>query len=116
MDIKINQRTEAETAADNLAYETIKNEFDLLGKWEINIGVGDESYPYEIFQKGDEFLGIVFQNGFKKEILEKKGDEFHVVGVESGEFYRIATNFEMLLFDKDGDLGEIGYKATRILA
>ena len=110
----INQRTEAETAADNLAYETIQSEFDLFGKWTINIGVGDESYPYEIFQKGSEFIGVVFQNGFKKELLQKKGDEFHVVGVESGEFYRINSTLEMTLFDKDGDLGEIGYQATRI--
>lgn len=114
MDIKINQRTEAEIAADNLAYETITNDFDLLGKWRIDIGVGDESYPYEIFQKGNEYVGVVFQNGFKKELLEKKDDEFHVIGVESGEFYRINAKLEMMLFDKDGDLGEIGYKATLV--
>ena len=114
MEMQINQRTEAEIAADNLAYETLKNDFDLLGKWRIDIGVGDESYPYEIFQKGNEYVGIVFQNGFKKELLQKKGYEFHVKGVESGEFYRINAKLEMTLFDKDGDLGEIGYKATKV--
>ncbi len=111
----MNQRTEAEIATDDLAYESIKREFDLLGKWRINIGVGDESYPYEIFQKGSEYVGVVFQNGFKKELLMKKGDEFHVMGVKSGEFYKINDQLEMTLFDKDGDLSEIGYKATRIL-
>lgn len=114
MDFQINQRTETEITADNLAYETIKSEFDLLGKWQIDIGVGDESYPYEIFQKQDIYIGVVFQNGFKKEELEKKGDEYHVIGVDSGEFYKINNQLEMTLFDKDGDLSEIGYKATKI--
>lgn len=111
--MQITHRTAAEIKADNLAYETLQSEYQLFGKWRIKIGVAEESYPYEIFQKEEEYVGVVFQNGFKKEQLEKRGENFHVIGVESGEFYRINKNLEMSLFDKDGDLGEIGYVAIR---
>lgn len=112
--MQITHRTAAEIAADNLAYEKVKSDFQLFGKWQIKIGVGEESYPYEIFQNGEEYIGIVFQNGFKKELLEKRGNEFHVKGVDSGEFYRVDGNLEMTLFDKDGNLGDIGYEAIKV--
>jgi len=112
--MQITHRTATEIAADNLAYETVKSDYELVGKWIIKIGVEEESYPYEIFQKGASYIGVVFQNGFKKESLEKRGNEFHVLNVESGEFYQVDENLEMTLFDKDGDLTEIGYEAIKV--
>lgn len=104
---------EVETASGNSNYDNIKAEYELFGKWEISNSATKSSYPYEIYQKGNEYIGVIPQDEYKTEILEKKGNDYYVKGNNYGEFYRVDTNKNMTLFDKDGDLTSMGYKANK---
>ncbi|MBL4651724.1 MAG: hypothetical protein JKY53_02510 [Flavobacteriales bacterium] len=44
-------------------------------------------------------------------ILVKEGDKYSVKGNKYGEYYIVKPNKEMTLFDKDGELASMGYKA-----
>ena len=102
-----------ETASGNSNYDKLKTDYDLFGKWEISNSLTKSSYPYEIYKKGSEYIGVKSQGEFKTEILEKNGNKYSVKGNEYGEYYVVNSNKEMTLFDKDGELESMGYKATK---
>lgn len=104
---------EVETASGNSNYDKLKNDYDLFGKWEITNSMTKSSYPYEIYKKGNEYIGVVPQDDFKTEILEKKGNDYFVKGNKHGEYYKIDANKNMVLYDQDGELTSMGYKAIK---
>jgi hypothetical protein len=103
---------EIKTASGSSNYDKIKSEYELFGKWEISNTAAKSSYHYEIYRKGNEYIGVIPQNEYKTEILEKKGNDYYVKGNKFGEFYRVDSSKNMTLFDEDGDLTNAGYKAT----
>jgi hypothetical protein len=104
---------EKPTSSGNANYDQLKSDYELFGKWTIANTIVKESYPYEIYKKGNEFVGVRL-NDFKIENLTKKGSDYYVKGNKYGEFYRIDKNLNMILFDKDGDLTSTGYKARKV--
>lgn len=102
-----------ETASGNSNYEKMKADYELFGKWKITNSIVKQSYPYEIYKKGTDYIGIIPQNEYRTQILEKKGDKYYVKGNEHGEYYQIDSKMNMTLFDKDGELLSMGYKATK---
>ena len=70
------------------------------------------NFPYEIYKKGSEYIGIIPQDKFKTEILERNGNKYFIKGNKYGEYYIISSAKELTLFDKDGELASMGYKAT----
>ena len=100
-------------ATGNANYDKIRNEYELFGKWRITNSVSNFNYPYEIYTKGAEYIGVIAEDEYKTEILEKKGDNYFVKESEFGEYYRIDSKMNMSLFDKDGELASMGYKATK---
>ena len=105
---------QVETTSGNSNYDNLKANYELFGKWNIENSTVNQSYQYEIYKKGNEYIGIILQDDFKTEILEKNGDKYLVKGNKHGEYYIINSNLEMTLFDKDGELASLGYKATKI--
>ena len=105
------ENNEIETT--NSDYEKIKKEYQLFGKWKISISTINQSYRYEIYKKGDEFIGIKPSTENTEE-LEKNGDKFFVKGSKDGEYYIIDSQKNMNLYDNDGNLSSVGYKATKI--
>jgi hypothetical protein len=103
-----------ETKSGNANYDKIKAEYELFGKWLIANTTVNESYPFEIYKKGSEYISVIPQGDYKTEILTKKGNDYYVKGNKYGEFYKIDSDKNMKLFDKDGDLASMGYKATKI--
>ena len=104
---------EVETASGNSNYDKLKNDYELVGKWKITNSITKSSYPYEIYKKGNEYIGVIPQDDFKTEILEKKGNDYFIKGNEHGEYYKIDANKNMVLYDQDGDLTSMGYKAIK---
>ncbi len=104
---------EVETASGNSNYDMLKTDYELFGKWEITNSMSKTQYPYEIYKKGNEYIGVIPQGDYKTEILDKKGDKYSVKGNTYGEYYKIDGNKNMTLFDKDGELASMGYKATK---
>ena len=102
-----------EAASGNSNYDKLKSDYTLFGKWKISNSLTKASYPYEIYKKDSEYIGVRPQGEFKSEILEKNGNNYSVKGNEYGEYYVINSNKEMALFDKDGELESMGYKATK---
>jgi hypothetical protein len=102
-----------ETASGNENYEKIKTECELFGKWRITNSTTKLDYPYEIYKKGTEYIGVIAQGEYKTEILEKNGDKYFVKGNKYGEYYQIDSKMNMSLFDKDGELANMGYKAVK---
>lgn len=102
-----------ETKSGNANYDKIKAEYELLGKWTISNTFVNESYPFEIYKKGDEYISVIPKDDYKTEILSKKGNDYFIKGNQYGEYYKIDDNKNMKLFDKDGDLSGSGYKATK---
>jgi hypothetical protein len=104
---------EKSTSSENANYNQLKSDYQLVGKWTIANTIAKGSYPYEIYKKGNEYVGVRL-NDFKTENLTKKGSDYYVKGNKYGEFYRIDKNLNMILFDEDGDLISAGYKATKV--
>jgi hypothetical protein len=102
-----------EIASGNSNYDKLKAEYELFGKWKISNMTVKYSYPYEIYKKGNEYIGIMPQDKFKTEILEKSGNKYSVKGNKYGEYYMITSTKKMTLFDKDGELASMGYEATK---
>ena len=102
-----------ETASGNSNYDKLKSEYEFFGKWKITNTTVKSSYSYEIYKKGTEYIGLIPKDKFKTEILEKSGNKYSVKGNKYGEYYVITSNKEMTLFDKDGELASMGYKATK---
>ena len=106
---------EKPTSSEISSYSKLKTDYELFGKWTISNSTVKESYPYEIYKKGNEYIGVIIKNDLDKktENLIKKGSDYYVKGSKDGEFYRIDKNMNMELFDKEGELTSIGYKATK---
>jgi hypothetical protein len=102
-----------ETTSGNSNYDKLKSEYELFGKWIITNTTVKESYPYEIYRKGNEYVGVIPKDKFRTETLQKSGNKYSVKGNKYGEYYMITSNKEMTLFDKDGELASMGYKATK---
>jgi hypothetical protein len=103
------------TSSEISSYSKLKTDYELVGKWTISNSIVKESYPYEIYKKGNEYIGVIIKDDLDKktENLIKKGSDYYVKGSKDGEFYRIDKNMNMELFDKEGELTSIGYKATK---
>lgn len=99
---------------EKLSYDKIKRDYNLFGKWTITNTFAKKSYLYEIYYKGEEYLGIIPSWNYKKEILLKKGENYFVKGNKWGEYYRINKNMKMTLYDRDGELKTTGYVAVKI--
>ena len=106
---------EKPTSSKVSSYSKLKTDYELFGKWNISNSTVKESYPYEIYKKGNEYIGVIIKDDFDKktENLINKGSDYYVKGSKYGEFYRIDKSMNMELFDKDGELTSIGYKATK---
>ncbi|RMB57990.1 hypothetical protein EAX61_10225 [Dokdonia sinensis] len=106
---------EKPTSSEISSYSKLKTDYELFGKWTISNSIVNESYPYEIYKKGNEYIGVIIKNNLDKktENLIKKGSDYYVKGSKDGEFYRIDKNLNMELFDKEGELTSVGYKATQ---
>lgn len=102
-----------ETSSGNENYDKLKVDYQLFGKWTIKNSVVKQSYPYEIYQRGDDYIGVIPVEDFRTEILEKKGNKFVIKGSRFGEYYMISDNKEMTLFDENGDLKRSGYEAIK---
>ncbi len=102
-----------EAKSGNANYDKIKSEYELFGKWTITNSAVNESYPFEIYKKGNSYLSVIPKDDYKTEILEKKGNDYYAKGNKYGEYYRIDSDKNMILFDKDGDLSSLGYKAVK---
>jgi hypothetical protein len=102
-----------ETASGNSNYDNLKSEYELFGKWTITNTTAKSSYPYEIYKKGNEYIGVIPQGEFKTENIDKSGNKYSVKGNKYGEYYMITSTKEMTLFDKDGELASMGYKAKK---
>ncbi len=103
-----------ETASGNSNYDNLKKNYKLFGKWKIANTIVNESYFYEIYIKKNEYIGVIPSGKYRTEILDKKGDKYFVKGNKHGEYYKIDSKMNMSLFDKDGELASMGYKATKI--
>ncbi|MDD4149176.1 MAG: hypothetical protein PHE33_04040 [Bacteroidales bacterium] len=104
---------EIETASGKSNYNNLKDNYELFGKWEIENTLVKDSYPYEIYIKNSEYIGVIPQGDYKTDILEKKGDNYFVKGNKYGEYFKIDSKMNMTLFDRDGDLSSMGYKTIR---
>lgn len=102
-----------ETASGNSNYDKLKSEYKLFGKWKITNTTVKSSYPYEIYKKGTEFIGVIPKDEYKTENIIKKGNKYSVKGNKYGEYYIINSSKEMTLFDKGGELKSMGYIATK---
>lgn len=102
-----------ETESGNAHYEKIKTTYKFFGKWRITNSIAKFNYPYEIYNKGTKYIGIISKGEYKTENLKKNGNKYFVKGNESGVYYLIDTKMNMSLFDKDGELESMGYKAVR---
>lgn len=101
------------TASGNSNYDNLKKNFKLFGRWEITNTTMNNSYPYEIYISGSKYIGVIPEDEFKTENLEKKGNNYFVKGNRYGEYYKIDSKNNMLLFDKDGELATMGYIAIK---
>ena len=101
-----------EIPSGNNNYDKLITDYELFGKWEISNSLSKTKYLYEIYKKGNEYIGVIPPD-LRTEILEKKGDKFIVKDNQFGEYYRIDANMNMTLYDKDGELESMGYKATK---
>ena len=104
--------TESITPSGNEEYDRVRREYKLFGKWKITNRLIEDSWIYEIYQKGDEYIGYIPRFDFKKEVLVKKGFNYYVKGNRSGEYYSIDDEKFMSLWDKDGTLYDAGYSAA----
>jgi len=93
-------------------YNLIKDEYQLVGVWEVSNKTANWRYDYEIFQKGKSFIGIIKSyDELRQEFLQKKGDTLKVLNNKYGEYY-ILKEGSLMLYDQDGDLSSAGYSAT----
>ena len=99
-----------ETASGNSKYDKLKAEYELFGKWKISNTTVKSSYPYEIYKKGNEYIGLIPQDKFKTEILEKSGNKYSVKGNKYGEYYMItSTKKKKLRYNSMGfDIAAMG--------
>lgn len=102
------------TKSGNDNYDNLVENYTLIGKWKISNSAMKMNYPYEIYKKGDEYIGVIPEKEYKTEILIKSGTKYTVKGNSYGEYYKIDSNMNMTLYDKDGGLSSMGYKATKL--
>lgn len=62
---------------------------------------------YEIYHKGNEYLGVVIGGNFRVEALEKKDDNYYIKGSITEDFYQIDGGMNIVLYDKNGDLSDM---------
>lgn len=105
--------TQIETASGIDNYNHLKSDYKLYGKWLISNSIAESSYNYEIYFKESNYIGVIPKDDFKTEILTKSQNKYSVKGSKYGEYYLINSKGEMTLFDKDGELASVGYKAVK---
>ncbi|QCE41949.1 hypothetical protein E9099_11160 [Psychroserpens sp. NJDZ02] len=95
-------------------YDKLKASYELYGKWEIDDSNSGGSFPFEIYQKGTEFIGVAPWGSYATDTLIKKDSKFFKKGMEKGEYYIIDSDKEMTLFDgNDNSLADEGYTAKK---
>jgi len=104
-----------ETKSGAKNYAKIRNEYSLFGKWKIRNSFFKAEYGYEIYIKDSDFVGILIDNDYKVEKLEKKGDNYHIKGNFFGEYYKVNSEMELSLYDRDGSLTNAGYSTIKDL-
>lgn len=92
---------------------TPQTESKLFGKWTIINTAANFSYSYEIHMSNGVYEGIIPDFNNKIERLDKRGDKYYVIGSKYGEYYVIDDNMNMSLYDKNGSLSSVGYKAVK---
>lgn len=98
----------------NNDYESIKKKYKLIGKWGISIAHGNiPGYDFEIYNNKGEFIGVRIGKEITFEKLKKIGNDYYIIDNKSGEFYRITENSNLKLFDKKGDLSNVGYRTIK---
>ena len=107
------QVEKVKTASGNSNYDNLKKNYKLFGKWKITNTIVKESYPYEIYSQGDKYVGVIPQDKYRTEILEKKGNKYFVKGNKFGEYYLIDSKLNMTMYDKDGELESMGWTTSR---
>lgn len=103
-----------ETDSGAQKYAELQAEAEIFGKWTVTNSFAKQSYPFEIYKRGNEYIGVYPSRDFKTELFEKKGMDFHVKGSKDGEFYRVEKNMTMALFDQDGELKSSGWTAVLV--
>lgn len=95
-------------------YDKLKESYELFGRWEIHDSNSGGSFPFEIYQKGNEFIAVVPWGSYETDILIKNGNKFSKKGIDKGEYYIIDSDKEMTLFDGNGNsLADEGYTAKK---
>jgi hypothetical protein len=106
--------TRTTTSSAEKSYDQIKSTHTLVGRWRVSISVVNESYVYEIYQKSDQFVGIVISKSIRIENLEKKGQKYFIKNSKAGEYYTISKNKKLEIFDDEGNLSSAGWSTTLI--
>jgi len=98
-------------------YETIKEDYDLFGKWEIYNEYMNFDYIREIYRLQDKYILVDVFDDESKEITELRVDgSFYYTDNEFGEFMVIDRNNSMTLYDQDGKISVegSGYTITQL--
>jgi hypothetical protein len=109
-------------------YDTMKANYDLLGRWEIYNEFIDYTFFYEIYKQGDEYkMATIYTDEETKQIdigadqngiesVRVDGNNYYPEEMynEDSEYLVIDTNKNLSLFSPDGELDEEwGYKITK---
>lgn len=98
-------------------YETIKEDYDLFGKWEIYNEYMNFGYIREIYRLKDEYIMVdVFDKEDKKITELRVEDSFYYTDNGFGEFMVIDKDNNITLFDETGKISVegSGYTITQL--
>ena len=99
---------------DNKQYGQLRSSYKLIGKWKVNNLNRESLYDFEIYQNGDEYIGVRISKTLHFEQLSKDGDSFIIQDTEHGEFYRIDDQNNLKFFDQDPEWTRAGRSATKV--
>lgn len=105
---------QTQAVVGNVQYDKIRNDYELFGKWRIVDASGAMNYVYELYKKDSEYIGVILDKAIKLEYLDLKGTKYYLRGSKVGEYYIIDANKNMSLWDKGGNLADIGFKVTKL--
>lgn len=97
-------------------YQQIKEEYELFGKWEIKTII-NFVYPYEIYEKDGEYIGVYANEeySYKVDRLEKRNNNYYVIGNDYGEYFNIDVRGDMSMYDEDGRVDiDFGYEIRKL--
>jgi hypothetical protein len=111
-----------EIKSGSVKYDKIRQKYELFGKWKItNESNLYPAYVFEIYKKGAEFVGVIIYDEYKKlenkytfENLEKEGNKYYIKGSTADEYYLFDSSKNIYMFDKRGNLADVGFKCVKI--